>query len=342
MSIATQPCRPAQDALPVIADRSDPDRVDLALVGSEVEVPVVTGGRRRYVNLDFAASAPCLVSVQRAVEALLPWYSSVHRGAGFTSQLATAAYEGARVAVGSFVGARPEDAVVFTRNTTDALNLLAAALPAEAEVVVFAAEHHANLLPWRRRRVRCLPVPASPDEALDRLQRALATGSGGARLVAVTGAGNVTGEIWPYPQIARLAHEHGARVLVDAAQLAPHHPIDMTGEDIDYLALSGHKLYAPFGAGALVGRPDWLTAREPLLAGGGAVRYVATDDVLWADLPDRQEAGSPNALGAVALGVACRTLQAADLGRLAATEADLADLARVALAAIPGLRQYRL
>ena len=122
----------------------DPAPADLTLVGSELEVPLVTGARRRYVNLDYAASAPCLASVKRAVDALLPWYASVHRGAGYKSQLATEAYEGARAAVRSFVGARSSDTVVFTRNTTDAINLLAAALPPDAEVLAFASEHHAN------------------------------------------------------------------------------------------------------------------------------------------------------------------------------------------------------
>lgn len=342
MSIATQRCRPLQSDTGTAGGRADLGNTDLALVGSEIEVPLVTGDRRRYIHLDYAASAPCLVPVQRAVEAMLPWYSSVHRGTGYKSQLATEAYEGARVAVSSFVGARPDDTVVFTRNTTDAVNLLAAALPAAAEVITFAAEHHANLLPWRRGRVTHLPIPASPAEALERLDRALATAPRGPRLVAVTGASNVTGEIWPYPQLARLAHEHDARVLVDAAQLAPHHPIDMAGEDVDYLAISGHKLYAPFGAGALVGRSDWLGGSEPWLAGGGAVRYVDIERVLWADLPDRQEAGSPNVLGAVALGVACRTLQTAGMRRHAAAEADLIDLARTGLAMIPGICRYRL
>ncbi|MGH3905205.1 MAG: aminotransferase class V-fold PLP-dependent enzyme [Pseudonocardiaceae bacterium] len=342
MGIATKSRQSPEDEHRAALGPPGPPIAELALVGSELDVPLVTGGRRRYVNLDYAASAPCLASVKLAVDALLPWYASVHRGAGYKSRLATEAYEAARVAVWSFVGGRASDTVVFTRNTTDAINLLAAALPPDAEVIAFASEHHANLLPWRRHRVTYLPVPASPAEALQRLDDALGSISRGPRLVAVTGASNVTGEIWPYQQIARLAHERGARVLLDAAQLAPHHPIDMAGEDIDYLAISGHKLYAPFGAGALVGRPDWLAAREPFLAGGGAVRYVAVDGVLWADLPDRQEAGSPNVLGAVALGVACRTLQATDMRKRAAAEADLLDLARAGLAAIPGVQQYRL
>ena len=241
---------------------------DLRIVGQGLMVPLVTGGVRRYANLDHAASAPCLVAVKEAVDALLPWYSSVHRGAGFPSRVATAAYEGARDAVLDFVGARAGDTVVFTRHTTEAINVLANALPEDADVVVFAAEHHADLLPWLRGRATVLPVPASPEEALDLLDHALVAARGGVGLVAVTGASNVTGEIWPYPEIAEIAHRHGARVLLDAAQLAPHRPIDMAATGVDYLAFSGHKLYAPFGAGVLVGRPDWLAAREPLLAGG--------------------------------------------------------------------------
>ena len=123
----------------------------------------------------------------------------------------------------------------------------------------------------------------------------------------------MTGEIWPVADIARVAHDNGARLLVDAAQLAPHAPIDMARDGIDYLALSGHKLYAPYGAGALIGERDWLSAGDPFLRGGGAVKVVTLDDTVWAELPDRQEAGSPNVIGAVALGVACDTLASAGM-----------------------------
>ncbi len=314
-----------------------------ALVGAGAVVPLVGGGERRYVNLDYAASAPCLVSAQQAVEALLPWYASVHRGAGFLSQLTTDAYEGAREAVRNFVNGHRDDVVVFTRNTTDAINLLASALPEDTEVIGFAAEHHANLLPWRRRTSVLLPVPGSAAEALTRLEEALSRPAAGRhRLVTVTGASNVTGEIWPYAAMARLAHEHGARIMLDAAQLAPHRAIDMVADGVDYLALSGHKLYAPFGAGALVGARDWLGAGRPFLAGGGAVRYVGTDTVLWADLPDRQEAGSPNVIGAVSLGAACRTLQRADRHALEATQTRVINRTRNGLLAVPGVEIYRL
>lgn len=320
---------------------TDPDRSRLRLVGAETVVPLVTGDQRRYVNLDYAASAPALACVADAVNELLEWYSSVHRGAGFKSRAATAAYEGARESIRHFVGGRDDDAVIVTRNTTDAINLLAVALPETVRVIGFAGEHHANLLPWQRREgCTILPVPASPSELLESLEAEL-RGRDGDTLVTVTGASNVTGELAPLGEISALTHRHGARLLVDAAQLAPHHPIDMAGTGIDYLALSGHKLYAPYGAGALIGRPDWLGGR-PFLAGGGAVRLVTVDEVVWAELPDRQEAGSPNVVGAVAMGMAADTLAAYGMARIEAEETELWAHAREAFTAIPGWEHYRI
>ena len=316
----------------------------LRLVGADTVVPLVTGGERRYVNLDYAASAPALQAVHDAVEELLGWYSSVHRGAGFKSRASTAAYEGARESIRRFVNARDDDSVIITRNTTDSINLLAGTLPEGTHVVCFAGEHHANLLPWKRIGVTYLPVPETPAEMLATLEETLRAlpHCEDPHLVAVTGASNVTGEIWPVAEIARTAHENGARLLVDAAQLAPHAPIDMARDRIDYLALSGHKLYAPYGAGALIGERDWLSAGDPFLRGGGAVKLVTVDETLWAELPDRQEAGSPNVIGAVALGVACDTLASAGMERIAAEEGALLAHARDRLSTIPGLEHYRI
>ena len=312
----------------------------LRLVGADVEVPLVTGESRRYVNLDYAASAPALQAVHDAVEELLGWYSSVHRGAGFKSRASTAAYEGARESIRRFVNARDDHAVIITRNTTDSINLLAGTLPEGTHVVAFAGEHHANLLPWKRIGVRYLPVPESPAEALESLRATLEElpHCEDPHLVAVTGASNVTGEIWPLAEIARMAHENGARLLVDAAQLAPHAPIDMQRDGIDFLAMSGHKLYAPYGAGALIGERDWLSSGDPFLRGGGAVKLVTVTDTVWAELPDRQEAGSPNVVGAVALGVACDTLAEAGMDRIADEEHELAAYARRELGDGRGLR----
>ena len=318
-----------------------PARSRLRLVGDEVEVPLVTGGTTRYVNLDFAASAPPLVQVAAAVEEMATWYSSVHRGAGWKSQVATAAYEGAREAIARFLGVRPDDAILFTRNTTDSANLLSASLPAGTRVIAFAVEHHANMLPWRRHGVNYLPIPAEPEGILPALEAALVAADGPV-LVAMTGASNVTGELWPVAQAAEAAHRHGARIFVDAAQLAPHVPIDMSAWDVDYLALSGHKLYAPYGAGVLAGRPDWLAEADPFLRGGGAVDFVTLDKVAWTELPDRQEAGTPNTIGAVALGVACEVLDGVGMGQLEREEHELYAYARRRLAAIEGLTLYSL
>lgn len=316
----------------------------LRLVGADIEVPLVTGETRRYVNFDYAASAPALQAVHDAVEELLGWYSSVHRGAGFKSRASTAAYEGARESIRRFVNGRDDDAVIITRNTTDSINLLAGTLPAGTHVIAFAGEHHANLLPWKRIGVRYLPVPETPAEMLEQIEATLRDlpQCEDPHLVAVTGASNVTGEIWPVADIARVAHDNGARLLIDAAQLAPHAPIDMQRDGIDYLALSGHKLYAPYGAGALIGERDWLIAGDPFLRGGGAVKLVTVGETLWADLPDRQEAGSPNVIGAVALGVACDTLSSVGMDRIAAEETDLMAHAREQLAAIDGFEHYRV
>ncbi|MGO8685681.1 MAG: aminotransferase class V-fold PLP-dependent enzyme [Candidatus Dormibacteria bacterium] len=312
------------------------------VLGAELEVPLVGGGATRYVNLDYAASAPPLVEVWAEVQAFLPWYSSVHRGAGFRSLVATAAYEDARNVVRDFLGGRPDDTVIFTRNTTDAINLMARCMPAETAVVTTLGEHHANLLPWRRYHDAVeLPVPVTPAELLSSAGRALAAlPAGRPALLAVTGASNVTGEVSPIAELAALAHRHGARILVDCAQLAPHRPIDVAALDLDWVALSGHKLYAPFGVGALVGRPDWLAAGDAYLAGGGAVAEVSADEVTWTDLPDRHEGGSPNVVGAFAMAAACTALRRIGMERVAADESRLGDLLRSRLGEVPGLVTY--
>ena len=315
------------------------------LVGAGLEVPLATGGSRAYINLDAAASTPAMLPVVEAVERALPWYSSVHRGAGFASQVSTRLYEAARHQIGSFVGARPTDTVIIVRNTTDALNHLAHVLPLRdgEAVLTTAVEHHANLLPWRRvAPVIHLAPPASPEALLEDVRRALRDPDRRVGLVAMTGASNVSGEVFPVAEVAQLAHEHGALLCVDAAQLAPHRPIDMAGSGIDCLALSGHKMYAPFGAGALIAPAERLRDCEPLLAGGGAVDFVTLDHVLWTALPDRLEAGSPNVIGAVALGAACAALAEAGMEEVAEHERELIDRLAERLGDLPGLRRHVL
>lgn len=319
-----------------------PGAGEVSLVGQDITVSCADGRLRRYAHLDHTASTPALTAVWREVEAFLPWYSSVHRGTGTKSRRSTELYESTRQVVASFVGARADHEVVLVRNTTEAINVLAGALPAGTRVLGTPVEHHANLLPWRRHHVELLPFPGSADELCAAAEAALAGASRPFDLVAVTAASNVTGEVWPLARLAQIVHRHGARLFVDAAQLAAHRPIDMATTGIDLLAFSGHKLYAPFGAGALVGDLSLLSGTAPLLRGGGAVQMVTTDDVIWEPGPERHEAGSPNVVGAVALAAACRTLSDLGLDVIARQELFLAARLRDGLSRVPGLEQLTL
>lgn len=314
----------------------------LELVGHDLSVPLVDGEWVRYANLDNAASAPALQSVAAAVAELLPYYGSVHRGAGFASLVSTEAYTRAREIVRAFLGARADDLVLFTRNTTDAFNLLARALPPDTTVLTFTGEHHANLLPWRQGDVRHLPLPATAAEALAALDAELRTLGGRRALVSVTGASNVTGEVWPIEAIVAVAHRHGARVALDAAQLAAHRPLDIAAWGVDYVAFSGHKLYAPYGAGVLAGRADWLDAGRPYLAGGGAVRSVTAEDVEWTTGPARHEGGTPAALGAFAIAAAVNALSDVGWDQIQAHEEELLERLLGGLDAIDGVRTLEL
>ncbi|WP_395107744.1 aminotransferase class V-fold PLP-dependent enzyme [Actinomadura sp. SCN-SB] len=313
------------------------------VIGADTVVPLDGGGSTTYANFDYAGSAPCLEAVQEAVTAALPYYSSVHRGAGYASQVTTEAYERARETVRGFLGAWTRAAVVFTRNTTDAMNLLAHAAPPGTTTVVFETEHHASLLPWKR-AVR-LPAPTTPAEAIAAADRALAGAPIGPRLLVVTAASNVTGEVWPIAELARTARRHGARIAVDAAQLLAHRPLDMSALGLDYVAFSGHKLYAPFGAGVLAGRADWLKAAAPYLKGGGATAAVTGrgESVRWsADVHRRHEAGTPNVLGAIAIAAACETLTAIGWEALIEREERLLARLRAGIATLPGVRELSL
>lgn len=286
-----------------------------AVTGAEIQAPLIQGGHVRYANLDYGASAPALSVVSAYLNEILPFYASVHRGAGYASQISTSVYENARNIVRDFVGGRPGDSVIFTRNTTDSLNLLAGCLPVEdhghtGEVLYLDIEHHANLLPWQGVPHRSVVASDTLEATIDSLRAELEQGD--ISLLAVTGASNVTGEILPIRRLAALAHEFGARIVVDAAQLAPHRRINIAADDVDYLAFSGHKLYAPFGSGVLVGRTDWLDAGSPHLAGGGAVSEARLDGVSWTTGPARHEGGSPNVLGAATLARAAQVIAALD------------------------------
>ncbi len=316
----------------------------LALIGAGLGVPCLDGTERPYVDLDCAASTPSSASVAAAVGDLLPVYSSVHRGAGFKSRASTAAYEEARHLALRHAGREGSgDTAIICRNTTEALNHLAFRLRLEPDDVVLTTvvEHHANLLPWaryaRRRHVECrLDGTFDLDDVVAGLDAAPVP-----KVLAITGASNVTGWLPPVSEICAAAHSRGVPVVLDAAQLAPHRPVPSGAEGTvgpDFVAWSGHKMYAPFGAGALVGPESAFADGEPFLAGGGAVELVDLDDVLWTHPPEREEAGSPNVVGAVALGAAIEEVARLGWGAIRRHEAVLSSRLRRGLEAIDRVR----
>jgi selenocysteine lyase/cysteine desulfurase len=326
-------------ALPAASDGTHtPAGAVATLVGDRQTVPCVDGRERTYLNLDSAASTGSLPAVADGVAQFLPWYSSVHRGAGYKSQLATAAYEDARDAILGFAGRDAgRDVAIICRNTTEALNHLAHRLClARSDVVVTTVvEHHANLLPWARVAARRF-VECGADGTFDAAAVEQALDEAPApRLLAMTGASNVSGWRPPLDQLIELAHARGVPVVVDAAQLAPHGALPAAA---DFVAFSGHKMYAPFGAGALIGPRSAFEHGDPFLVGGGAVDLVDLDEVVWTGLPDREEAGSPNVLGAVALAIATRELRRIGWSAITTHEALLAHKLRSGLAAIRGVR----
>lgn len=310
----------------------------IGLVGDDVLVPRAGGDHVAYLNLDSAASTSALPVVAQRVHEFLPWYSSVHRGAGYKSRRATQRYEEARLAALDFAGRRQDgdDVAIVCRNTTEAINHLAYRLRFSPEdtIVTTVVEHHANLLPWarlcRRRFVECGPDGTFDLEAvIDSLD-----GAPRPRLLAVTGASNVTGWLPPIDEIIGAAHEREIPVLIDAAQVAPHRPLPASA---DYLVWSGHKMYAPFGAGILLGPRQSFSDGDPFLAGGGAVDLVDLDEVAWTDPPDREEAGSPNVIGAVALDAAIGELRRIGWEAIIAHDDELSVRLRHGLAAIDGI-----
>ena len=309
----------------------------IPLIGDGVLVPCVDGTERPYLSFDAAASTSALPQVLRAVEEFLPWYSSVHRGAGYKSQRATSAYETAREAILGFAGReRRDDVAIICRNTTEAINHLAYRLRLTKRdvVVTTVVEHHANLLPWSR-VASCRFVECGPDGTfgVEDVVAALDT-SPLPRLLAITGASNITGWSPPLDEIIAAAHERGVPVAVDAAQLAAHRPLPRSA---DFVAFSGHKMYAPFGAGVLIGPRRVFADGDPFLVGGGAVDLVELDEVTWTEPPDREEAGSPNVVGAGALHAAIDALCETGWPSLIAHDRYLAQRLRAGLASIRGV-----
>ena len=318
------------------------------IVGIDKKVPLAGGGYKTYVNLDNAASTPVLRPVLDKVIEFMDWYSSVHRGAGFKSQVSTRVYDEAHEVVGSFVKADlSSNCVIFVKNATEAVNKVSYRLGlAKGDMVLTTMmEHHSNDLPWRS---KAATVYAGVDRRgaldLDDLETKLRQYGSRIKLVSVSGASNVTGFKNDVGSIAAIAHRAGVPVLVDGAQLVPHSPVDVKPDDhpehIDYLVFSAHKMYAPFGTGVLIGPKRTFLTGAPEYTGGGTVNIVTPETVEWAGLPDREEAGSPNVVGAVALAAAVQYLQRQGMRNIENHERTVTSYALKRLGEVKGLKVY--
>ncbi|MEX0973292.1 MAG: cysteine desulfurase [Solirubrobacterales bacterium] len=299
--------------------------------------------------LDSGASAQrVLASIQAVDRYERAHHSNVHRGSHTLSAEATAAYEGARATVADHVGAADRREVIFVRNATEAINLVARAwgdanVGAGDRIVLTEMEHHSNIVPWQQLAERAGAAidwaPVGEDGLLD-IDAYATLLERGPKLVAVTHVSNVLGTENPVAEIARLAHDAGALVLVDGAQAAPKLPVDVAALGVDFYALTGHKLYAPTGIGALWARLDLLRAMPPFLGGGSMIRKVQTAGTTYADPPARFEAGTPAIAQAVGMASALRWLDGLGMAAVLAHERSVADYALERLGGVPGLRIF--
>jgi len=316
------------------------------VLGAKHSVPLLDGRYVSQIFLDNAASTKPFRAVSDFLQEMQPYYSNIHRGTGFDSILCTERYEEARRIVGKFVGWDCDrDVVIPVRNTTEGMNLLANTIsfaPGD-RVLTTILEHHSNDLPWRSKaQVEHLPVNSEGQINLAELERRLDPSKGRVRVVSVTGASNITGTVLPIHEIATLAHKYGALMVVDGAQLVPHRRVSMKPHTdpshIDFLVFSGHKMNCPTGVGAVVGRRDIFAAAAPYQTGGGTVASVSVNSVTWAAPPDRNEAGTPNILGMLALARTIQVLEAVGMDAIDAHERQLTSLLLKKLAAIPQVK----
>lgn len=302
---------------------------------------------RPFVYLDSANTTQKPEAVIRASDRFYrETNANIHRSTYRLSEAATAAYEGAREKVRKYLNARSSREIVFTRGTTEAINLLAtsfgqAFVKAGDEILITGMEHHSNIVPWQLlcersgAKLRVLPIDDRGDLVLDELDGLLTERT---RLLGVVHVSNALGTVNPVKDVIARAHAKGVPVLVDAAQSAPHLGVDVRDLDCDFLAFSGHKVYGPTGIGALYGKESLLAKMPPYQGGGDMIASVTFEKSSWAELPYKFEAGTGNLAGAVALGAALDYVTELGLPRIAAHEHDLVAYATERLSEVPGLR----
>ncbi len=300
------------------------------------------------VYLDNGASAqkPQAV-IDRMVKVMTSEYANVHRGLHHLANAATEAYEDARETVRAFLNAGSTDEIIFTKSTTEAINLVASSLGHDVregdEVVLSIMEHHSNIVPWhfwRERKgavLKFVPVGEDGSFSIEAFEQCLTPRT---KIVAITHMSNVLGTVVPIADVVRIAHARGIKVLVDGSQAAVHMPVDVRALDVDFYCVTGHKLYGPTGIGVLYGKRDLLASMPPFLGGGEMIRDVTEDWVTYGEPPHRFEAGTPPIIEAVGLGAALKYIDAVGRERIAAHEARLRDYAHERLSRINRIRIF--
>jgi cysteine desulfurase/selenocysteine lyase len=305
---------------------------------------------RPLVYLDNAATTQkplCVLDAMR--DEYLNVNANVHRGVHYLSQRATDLHEGARETVRQFINAAKTEEIVFTRGTTESINLVAACLGSVSrdcststpEVIVSTMEHHSNIVPWQLNGFRVRPIPMTDDGQL-LLEEYSKLFTENTRLVAVAHVSNVLGVVNPVEEIIRIAHEHGVPVLIDGAQSAPHFAIDMQQLDCDFFAFSGHKMYGPTGVGVLYGKEEWLDRLPPYQGGGEMIHKVSFERTTYAQLPFKFEAGTPDYVATHGLATAIDYLTKLGFDQIRHHEQELTRYAVEQLAKIEGIKIYGL
>ncbi|MGL5615082.1 MAG: aminotransferase class V-fold PLP-dependent enzyme [Sarcina sp.] len=304
-------------------------------IGVDDYVPLKSENKKVIpINFDNAATTPAFKTVEELVREYLHSYGSIGRGTGIKSCKCTNFYEESRNVILDFFHIKNKEnyTVIYVKNTTEGINLLANTLidGKEDHILTTRMEHHANDLPWRDKgTVLYVEVDKGGKISLEELEEKLIKGKGQIKVVTVTGASNVTGFVNPINKIAEIAHKNGAKIVIDAAQLVAHEPINVEGANdddyFDFLVFSAHKVYAPFGVGVVVAKKDVLINKKPLLKGGGAVDLVLDEEVFWFGVPQGFEAGTPDFLGVVALIASLNTLKNIGFETIVKKEVELRD-----------------
>ena len=320
---------------------------DVAAIRADFPILAQDIRGQSLVYLDSAASAQKPRQVINCVSGVYETgYANVHRGLHYLSEKATADYEGAREKIRAFMNAESSAEIIYTRGASEAINLVAASwgganIGPGDEIVISEAEHHSNIVPWQILRdqkgavLKVLPVDDEGAVHLDQFRGLLSERT---KIVAVTHVSNVLGTVYPIKEMARLAHQVGAVILIDGCQGITHMPVDVRDLDCDFYAFSGHKLYGPSGIGVLYGKAALLEAMPPYQSGGDMIERVTFEKSTWAELPHKFEAGTPAIAQAIGLGAAVDYVSQVGMAAIAAHEQELLTYTTQRLASVPGLR----